>query len=425
MATGDAGGLPRIVTEIPGPRSRELAKRLAAVESPAFEARREARREASGEDFAPIVYASASGDNVTDVDGNVFVDLTAGFGAMLLGHRAPPRSDDLVLALGDVYASEIKVRACEEIAKLFPEKGARVMLGLSGSDAVTCALKTALLATKKPRVVAFEGSYHGLSHGPLALLGFAPSFREPFAEHLGVPVTFAPYPSSTAELDASLSAVRAALKGGDVGAIVVEPVLGRGGCVVPPSSFLAALRSLAFESDALLVFDEVWSGMGRTGAMLASEHVGVVPDVLCLGKGLGGGVPISACIGKASVMEHWGKHGGTLIHTATHFGSPPACAAALATIEALRRGILLEDVASKGDAFLRELEQRNVIARGRGLMIGIVEKDASSALALARRLLAKGYIVLTGGAAGNVLTLSPPLTVAPALLSAFATALLD
>src|SRR5207244_13200381 len=109
-------------------------------------------------------------------------------------------------------------------------------------------------------------------------------------------------------------------------------------------------RSLTSESDALLVFDEIWSGMGRTGAMLAADHVGVVPDVLCLGKGLGGGVPISACIGKAAMMEHWGKHGGTLVHTATHFGSPPACAAALATIEALRSGDLLGQVTQKGEA---------------------------------------------------------------------------
>ena len=191
---------------------------------------------------------------------------------------------------------------------------------------------------------------------------------------------------------------------------------------MPPASFLPALRSLTFESGALLVFDEIWSGMGRTGAMLASDHVGVVPDVLCLGKGLGGGAPISACIGKTTVMEHWGAHGGTLIHTATHFGSPPACAAALATIEALRSGDLIAQVAHRGEAFLRELEAKGVNARGRGLMIGIVERDSASALALARRLLAKGFIVLTGGSAGNVLTLSPPLTIDPALLSAFAAA---
>jgi 4-aminobutyrate aminotransferase/(S)-3-amino-2-methylpropionate transaminase len=420
----DGAELPAIVAPPPGPRSRELAKRLAAVESPAFEARRDARAQQSGEDFAPIVYAAASGSNVVDVDGNRYVDLTAGFGALILGHRPPPGSD-LVLALGDVYASEVKVRACEAIASLFPEKRARVMLGLSGADAVTCALKTSLLATQKPRVIAFEGSYHGLSHGPLAALGFAPSFREPFAMHLGVPVTFAPYPSEPSELDASLSAVRAALKGGDVGAILVEPMLGRGGCVVPPASFLPALRSLASEAGALLVFDEIWTGMGRTGAMLASEHSGVVPDVLCLGKGLGGGVPISACVGRASLMEHWGAHGGTLIHTATHFGAPPACAAALATIDAIRAQDLPARAGEMGDAFLGELSEKGIRARGRGLMVGIVERDASSALALARRLLAKGYIVLTGGAAGNVLTLSPPLTIHPALLSAFASALVD
>jgi 4-aminobutyrate aminotransferase-like enzyme len=125
-------------------------------------------------------------------------------------------------------------------------------------------------------------------------------------------------------------------------------------------------------------------------------------------------------------MEHWGEHGGTLVHTSTHFGSPPACAAALATIAALRTGDLLAEVAAKGEALLRELEQGGVNARGRGLMVGVVAgKDAAAALALARRLLAKGYIVLTGGAAGNVLTLSPPLTIAPALLSAFASALID
>jgi len=414
--------LPSIVVPPPGPRSRELAARLAAVESPAFDARRRARARLSGEDHAPIVYASASGDNVTDVDGNVYVDLTAGFGAMILGHRPPPGSD-LVLALGDVYASEAKVRACEAIASLFPEKGARVMLGLSGADAVTCALKTSLLVTKKPRVVAFTGSYHGLSYGPLAALGFAPAFREPFEAHLGVPVTFAPYPED--DLAPSLDAVRDALKRGDVGAVLVEPLQGRGGCVVPPSSFLSSLRSLTEEAGALLVLDEIWTGMGRTGAMLASTPTGVVPDLLCLGKGLGGGVPISACVGRMSVMDAWGAHGGTLIHTGTHFGAPPACAAALATIETITRDGLATRAREVGAAWLAELRAKGVNARGRGLMVGVVLSDAAAALATARRLLAQGYIVLTGGSAGNVLTLSPPLTVDPALLSAFAEALTD
>ena len=425
--------LPSIVVAPPGPRSRELARRMAAVESPAFDARRKARATSSGEDQSPIVYASARGANVVDADGNRYVDLTAGFGALVLGHApneateaAARAGDELALALGDVYASEAKIRACEAIAGLFPEQGARVMLGLSGADAVTCALKTALLVTGKPRVVSFAGSYHGLSYGPLAALGFAPAFREPFEAHLGVPVTFAPYPERAEDLDASLARVREAIAGGDVGAIVVEPILGRGGCIVPPDSFLPALRSLTDEAGALLVVDEIWTGMGRTGVMLASEAV--TPDVLCLGKGLGGGLPISACVGRARVMDAWGGHGGTRIHTGTHFGSPPACAAALATIETICARDLPARARSLGDRWRVELREAcgdDVHVRGAGLMVGIGLADASEALSIARDLLGRGFIVLTGGAAGDTLTLSPPLTIEPSLLSAFAASLAE
>lgn len=404
---------------------------MAAVESPAFDARRRDRAARSGEEQGPIVYAHGAGANVFDVDGNRYVDLTAGFGALVLGHApneasiaAAAVASELSIALGDVYPSEPKVRASEAIAALFPEPGARVMLGLSGADAVTCALKTSLLATGRPGVVAFEGSYHGLSHGPLAALGFAPAFREPFAAHLGVPVTFAPFPSTEAELDASLGATRAALVRGDVGAILVEPLLGRGGCIVPPASFLPALRTLADEAGALLVADEIWTGIGRTGSMLASE--GVVADVVCLGKGLGGGAPISACVGRASVMNAWGGHGGTRIHTGTHFGSPPACAAALATIIAVRERGLPARAKAVGEHFrskLREACGDAVGVRGVGLMVGIDLRDGAEALAVSRELLARGYVVLTGGVRGATLTLSPPLTIEAALLEAFATTL--
>jgi 4-aminobutyrate aminotransferase/(S)-3-amino-2-methylpropionate transaminase len=158
--------------------------------------------------------------------------------------------------------------------------------------------------------------------------------------------------------------------------------------------------------------------------MLASE--GVVPDVLCLGKALGGGAPISACIGRAAVMAAWGGHGGTRIHTSTHFGSPPACAAALATLDAVVSRGLADRARSVGDCFQDELRAAcgdRATVRGRGLMVGIELADAKAALVTARRLLQRGYIVLTGGPAGNALTLSPPLTIAPELLSAFAEAL--
>ncbi|HEX3344621.1 MAG TPA: aminotransferase class III-fold pyridoxal phosphate-dependent enzyme, partial [Polyangiaceae bacterium] len=203
--------LPDVRVPPPGPCSRGLGARLAAAESPSVDARRLAREKDSGAEQAPIVYASAHGVNVVDADGNRYVDLAAGFGALLLGHaRAEVMSAvseqqrTLGLALGDVYGSEVKLALCERLAKLFPVAGARVMLGASGADAVTAALKTAVLATGRPGVVAFEGGYHGLSHGPLAVCGLRPTFREPFSDQLNAHVTFAPYPDASA--DASMAA---------------------------------------------------------------------------------------------------------------------------------------------------------------------------------------------------------------------------
>jgi 4-aminobutyrate aminotransferase / (S)-3-amino-2-methylpropionate transaminase / 5-aminovalerate transaminase len=431
-----SGALPAIRVAPPGPRSRALAARLAAVESPAVDARRADRERATGEEHAPIVYERGEGPNVVDVDGNRYVDLAAGFGALLLGHvpagvaeALGAQQRQLWLALGDVYASEAKVTLCERLVRLLPEPGARVMLGASGADAVTAALKTAVLATGRPGVVAFEGGYHGLSHGPLAACGLRPSFREPFAGQLNEHVVFAPYPRDAASLEGSMAAVESALASGAIGAVLVEPILGRGGCVVPPAAFLPALRAACSRAGALLVCDEIWTGLGRSGAWLASVEAGVAPDLVCLGKGLGGGVPISACIGRASVMEPWGAHGGTTIHTATHFGAPPVCVAALATLTALADGELAvraRDVGARWADRLRVgLEGCGVAeVRGRGLMIGVeLEGGAARALSVTRCLLQDGWIVLTGGAAGDVLTLTPPLDIDEALLEAFTAAL--
>jgi 4-aminobutyrate aminotransferase-like enzyme len=431
-----AQSLPEIRVAPPGPRSRELAARLLAVESPAVDARRADREKVSGEEHAPIVYERGEGPNVVDVDGNRYVDLAAGFGALLLGH-VPPRVAEalgaqegrLWLALGDVYAAEAKVALCERLVQLLPEPGARVMLGASGADAVTAALKTAVLATGRTGVVAFDGGYHGLSHGPLAACGLRPSFREPFADQLNPHVVFAPYARDAASLEQSLSAVERALGAGGIGAVLVEPILGRGGCVVPPAGFLPALSRASTRAGALLICDEIWTGLGRSGAWLASVEDGVVPDIVCLGKGLGGGLPISACVGRASVMGAWGAHGGTTIHTATHFGAPPACAAALATLAALEEGGLALRAREVGarwvDGLRRKLEGSGVAdVRGRGLMIGVeLEGGAPRALSVTRRLLQRGWIVLTGGARGDVLTLTPPLEIDEALLDAFADAL--
>jgi 4-aminobutyrate aminotransferase/(S)-3-amino-2-methylpropionate transaminase len=386
--------------------------------------------------LSPIVYASALGANVVDADGNRYVDLAAGFGALLLGHRPPAaaralqaQGDTLWLALGDVFGSDAKLLLCERLVKLYPEPGARVMLGASGADAVTAALKTAALATGKPGIVAFDGGYHGLSHGPLAACGLRPEFREPFAAQLNAHVGFAPYPTDEASLAASLASVKRSLSRGDVGCVLVEPVLGRGGCLVPPPAFLPSLRRACDESGALLVADEIWTGLGRSGAWLASVEAGVLPDVVCLGKGLGGGLPVSACLGSERSMAAWGAHGGSAIHTATHFGAPLGCAVALATLEALEQGQLAARAAQVGAQWmnrLRETTRGSGVTRvqGRGLMVGVgVAGGGGRALAVTRRLLERGFLVLTGGAAGDVLTLTPPLDIDASLLEAFAVTL--
>jgi 4-aminobutyrate aminotransferase/(S)-3-amino-2-methylpropionate transaminase len=428
--------LPDVRVAPPGPHSLALAARLAAVECPSAEARRQGRSAESGEDHSPIVYRYGEGANVVDVDGNLYVDLAAGFGALLLGHRpAGPTAaideqrDRLWLALGDVYGSDAKLVLCERLAKLYPRPGARVMLGSGGADAVTAALKTAVLATGRPGVVAFDGAYHGLSYGPLAACGLRPTFRQPFVEQLNPHVTFAAYPGDEGALDASMASVEKALSKGDVGAVLVEPVLGRGGCIVPPPAFLPALRSACDRAGALLVCDEIWTGLGRSGALLASVEAGVVADVVCLGKGLGGGLPISACIGSEGAMAAWGAHGGSTIHTATHFGAPLACAVAVATLDAIEDGRLPERARLIGALWMARLRSRGVPlgvsdVRGRGLMVGVeIHGGAARALAVASRLLRAGWIVLTGGVKGEVLTLTPPLDIDERLLDAFVDAL--
>jgi 4-aminobutyrate aminotransferase/(S)-3-amino-2-methylpropionate transaminase len=417
----------------PGPSSRDLAARLAAVECPAADARRQARALQSDTDPTPIVYARGEGANVVDVDGNRYVDLAAGFGALLLGHvpakvagAIDQQAERLWLALGDVHPSDAKVVLCERLAKLLPVPGARVLLGSTGADAVTAALKTAALATGRPGVVAFEGAYHGLSHGPLAVCGLHPAFREPFAAQLNPHVTFVPYPASDEALGRTMARVDEAVRRGDVGAVLVEPILGRGGCLVPPADFLPRLRAACDAAGALLVCDEIWTGLGRSGAWLASVDAGVLPDLVALGKGLGAGMPISACVGVADAMAAWGAHGGTTIHTATHFGAPPACAAAVATLTALADRRLVERARGVGERWKAWLSERTagrgvVEVRGRGLMIGVALSGGSArALAVTRTLLERGWIVLTGGPRGDVLTLTPPLDVDERLLEAFA-----
>jgi 4-aminobutyrate aminotransferase/(S)-3-amino-2-methylpropionate transaminase len=453
-ATNDRGDEPPAMRVAPpGPMSRSALARLEKVECPAFGHRRSARAEQSGAEMLPIVLASGKGSNLFDVDGNRYVDLCAGFGALVLGHGPTPvlravegQAERLVQALGDVYAADAKIALLERLAGLHPGVRPRVLLGQSGSDAVTAALKTARLATGKPGVVAFEGAYHGLGYGPLAACGVRPSYRLPFVDQLNAHVTFAPYPGAEADLDQALAAVDRALRGGDVGAVLVEPILGRGGCVVPPPAFLPGVIEAAHRHGALVIADEIWTGMGRSGALVRTTQVGAPADILCFGKGLGGGLAISACVAPEDIMMAWaGRNGGDphtpgpagdtsgegVVHTSTHAGSPLACAAAIATLDALRFHKLPERARSVGDAareaFGAALEgvPGVIEVRGAGLMIGIELDGGDRGLRAMRGMLAQGYVVITGGTRSETLTLTPPLTVLEERLAEAAVALRD
>lgn len=426
--------------EPPAERSRELARRLIRVESPDVTH--------VGRDF-PVFWEEARGSNVWDVDGNRYVDLTAGFGVAAAGHRHPDvveaireQAGSLTHGMGDVHPPGVKVDLLERLSDLTMMSDGRAALGTSGAEAVELALKTARIHTGEPGVVAFSGAYHGLTYGALGVTD-RDHFRQPFEDQLNPHVHRVPYPhpfrpapglrggQSLTEgvLDEIESTVAEA--GGEIGAVVVEPVQGRGGNVVPPRGFLAALAAFCDQNGLLLVADEVYTGFGRTGRRFACEHEGVVPDLMCVGKAMSSCLPISACIGRREVMEAWPRSEGEARHTSAFVGNPLSCAAALASLRLVEEERLAEKAKNVGARWLRDLERladRHPSvgeARGRGLALGMElvrpgDGGRTPAPELADRvvgaMLRRGWIVLAGGPSGNVLSLSPPLNVSPELL---------
>jgi 4-aminobutyrate aminotransferase-like enzyme len=400
---------PLLVTEVPGPRSRALAARLTLVES------RNVTRVAPE---PPIFWERAAGANVWDVDGNRYLDLDGGFGVANAGHAHPrvveavqDQVERLLHAMGDVHPPAVKVALLERLAELYPGGvAARGVLGSSGSDAVEAALKTAVLATGRAGVVAFEGAYHGLALGALDATWRA-DFREPFATRLPAVTAFARY-GDAGDVRRAAREARA-----PVGAVLVEPIQGRGGARIPPDGFLTSLRELCDREGWLLIADEIYTGFGRTGRWFACEHEGVVPDLLCVAKGLASGMPISACLGRAEVMDAWPASHGEALHTQTFLGHPPSCAAALASIAVLAEEKLVEAAARHGDFALARLRERIGShpavreVRGRGLMIGVVCDTGECAAEACAAALRAGVILLTSGEGGEVLSITPPLSI--------------
>jgi 4-aminobutyrate aminotransferase/(S)-3-amino-2-methylpropionate transaminase len=387
---------------------------------------------------ANVIYSRGLGANVFDPDGNRFVDLAAGFGAQLLGHCHPEltqviadQAGTLTQALGDVYPCREKIELQERLAHLPGAAAYRSILGQSGADALTAAMKTAVLATGRAGVVTFGGAYHGLGYAPLALCQLRESYRKPFAAQLSSQVHTLPYPVTPQTAELTLSMLEDLLGRESIAAVVVEPILGRGGCLLPPEGFLSSLVSVCRDHGALSVCDEVLTGLGRSGAWLQSCAQHVEPDVICLAKGLGGGLPLSACIAKAELMESWAQP-EEVVHTSTFAGAPLAAAASLRMLDILQRDDLIEGSARRGERWMTQLERALSrlscvrAVRGRGFLIGIdVGPEAGKASQVCQRLLPKGWIASTGGGTREVVVLSPPLTITDELLDAATAALAD
>ncbi len=373
--------------------------------------------------YFDVVADRGEGSWVWDVDGRRYLDLGSGIAVTNTGHGHPHvvdaihRQAERLLHTSVVLKHQPYIEATEAIARLAPFLDhPKVFLCNSGAEAVDGAIKLARRTTGRPGIVAFRRGFHGRTMGATALTTAKAMYQEGYGPLLP-DVHIAPYciPGSAddaivvdaalAELDEILAARATALA-----AMVVEPVLGEGGYIVPPLAWLAGLRQRCSEHGVLLVFDEVQCGFGRTGRPFAAETFGIAPDVLLFAKGVASGLPLAGIMAGAALMDQWpnGAHGSTF------GGNPVSCAAAVATIEVLEREGLYDRAVALGDrarAHLESLDAGSVVdVRGIGAMIGVELTDKATAEAVQQRCLEAGVLVLTCGPDGNVLRLIPPLT---------------
>lgn len=393
---------PHIRTPLPGPKAQALIERDRLVSTPSYP-----------RDY-PFVMAKGRGAEVWDVDGNRFLDFASGIAVCSTGHAHPKvvqaikdAADDFLHISSD-YWHERMTRLCERINAIAPmREPVQVFLCQSGTESVEGALKLARYVTGRPRFIGFLGGFHGRSMGSLSFTaskytqqaGFFPTM--PGVTHVPYPNTYRPLLAGEDQGKAVLNYIenvlfQSNLPASEVAAVLVEPIQGEGGYLVPPEGFLQGLRDLCDRHGILLIFDEVQSGIGRTGRMFASQHFGVAPDIMTLAKGLGSGLPIGMTVARRSLMERWkrGAHGNT------YGGNPVTCAAALATLD-LVEGQYAANAAQVGEYFLgrlRELQSRWECigdVRGKGLMIGmeLVEDRVSRkpAKELVDRVLTRAY----------------------------------
>ena len=411
---------------VPGPKAKSMIERDREVVAPAFGR------------VADFVMSHGRGSQVYDVDGNRYIDFVAGIAVNATGHSHPKVVAAIQEAAGEFihissdYYHERWVRLSERLNEIAPfEEDAQVFLGNSGTEAVEAAIKLATLHTGRNRFIGFVGAFHGRTAGSLAFTASKIVQRQglitlPFVNHVPYPNAYRPVLAMQPEDEDYGDTVvnymervlfKSLIPPDDVAAILVEPIQGEGGYVVPPASFFPRLREICDKHGILLIVDEVQAGMGRTGKWWAIEHTGVEPDIICTAKGIASGVPLGAIVARKSVMT-WqaGSHGNT------YGGNPLACAAALATLDVLEEeGI--ENAAVQGTYImeaLRAMAERHACigdVRGRGLMIGVefVEdrESRTPAIALRNRIvqLAFEHGLLLMGCGVNTMRIIPPLTI--------------
>jgi 4-aminobutyrate aminotransferase len=392
---------PHIHTAPPGPRAKAIIERDRAATASCY------LKE------YPLVVARGQGAMIEDVDGNRYLDFMAGIAVAATGHSHPAvvaavkdaAEKFLHICGGDFYYESFAALP-ERLARLAPgSEPKKVFLTNSGTEAVEAALKLARHSTRRAAIIAFEGSFHGRTYGSLSLTASKVTQRSGFGPFLPE-VYHAPYGDADF-IEYRLFGKRLDPK--DVACIVVEPIQGEGGYIVPPKDFLPALRALCDRHRILLVMDEIQAGVGRTGKFFACEHDAVVPDIITVAKGLASGMPLGAMIARADIMK-WGPGA----HGSTFGGNPVCCAAALVTLDLVEGG-LLSNARAMGDVLMKESKQlqsrhRHVTdVRGRGLMMGLELSDPALVKRVVLGAFQKGVLLL--GAGKSAIRLAPPLTI--------------
>jgi 4-aminobutyrate aminotransferase len=370
--------------------------------------------------YFAVVADRGEGSWLVDVEGKRYLDFGSGIGVTNVGHchrlvvAAIERQARTLLHTSVVTRHRPAIELAERLGALTPFiTEPRVFFCNSGAEAVDGAVKLARITTGRPGVIAFTRAFHGRTLAATSLTTAKPKYRQGYQPLL--PAVFhAPYGDVPDALDALDLLFASSAPPADIGCVIVEPVLGEGGYVVPPIAWLEGLRARCDEHGILLVFDEVQCGMGRTGQPFAATTFGVSPDVILFAKGVASGLPLGGIIAGRALMERW-PHGA---HGSTFGGNPVACAAAIATLDALERGQCYERARALGERAMARLRAAAAAnpevvrdVRGIGLMIGVELRDGDTARAVQEACLADGLIVLTCGPADNVLRLIPPLTI--------------